>query len=236
MKADPSSFYDSLASEYNKVFFTRKKYHDAVDNLIRSNSDYSSWSHILDVGSGNGKRVIGLFLHRQFILHCVESSSEMVALLRKSKEIELVIQSDFCTLDYKDFGNPYDLVLMQWNVIGHLSNISDAFKLVSQTVKIGGHFIFDFNNPLNYKQYGVLNSLRNSLKFILSKTDGHLKFKISHENSYTETYFYKVSYISKLLDKNGFRLNKIVYLNYSTGEAENRLGGQVFIDAIRISR
>jgi SAM-dependent methyltransferase len=234
MKSDPSSFYDSLASEYNKVFSARQKYHDAVDSLILNSKDYSSWSQILDVGSGNGKRLTRLFLHKQCVLHCVESSSEMVALLKKSREIELVIQSDFCTLDHKKFENPYDLVLMQWNVIGHLSNISDAFKLVSQTVKVGGHFIFDFNNPLNYKQYGFLNALRNSLKFLFSNSEGNLKFKISHEDSYTETYFYKISYIYKLLDKNGFRLNKLVYLNYTTGEAENRFGGQVFIDAIRI--
>ena len=234
MNSDSSAFYDSLASEYNKVFLKKKKYHDAVDALIRSNEDYSLWSRILDVGSGNGKRIVGLFPNNKCILHSVENSSEMVALLRKLPEIKLVIQGDFCTLDRKDFGNLYDVVLMQWNVIGHLSNLNEAIKLTSRMLKVGGHFIFDFNNPLNFKQYGILNSFRNSLNLFLASPKGSLRFKISHENSFTETNFYRVSYIFKLLEKNSLRINRIVYLNYTNGAVENSFGGQVFVDAIRI--
>lgn len=158
----------------------------------------------------------------------------MVGLLRKSSRVTRVIHRDFCSLDSRDFGIRYDVILMQWNVLGHLTNISEAFKLASQTVKVGDHFIFDFNNPLNYKHYGILSMLRNLLKLNLPLSKGSLKFKISHGDSFTETNFYSVGHISKLLAFNGFKLNKIVYLDYITGTVESRYRGQAFIDAIKI--
>jgi len=231
---DSSAFYDALSAEYIRVFSEKKKYHDAVDNLIRGNEDYASWLNILDIGSGDGRRIISLFPNQKCKLHSVENSGAMVALLRKSSRITSVIHRDFCSLDSRDFGIRYDVILMQWNVLGHLTNISEAFKLVSQTVKVGGHFIFDFNNPLNYKHYGILNMLRNLLKLNLPLSKSSLKFKISHGNSFTETSFYSVSHISKLLEFYGFKIDEIVYLNYITGTVESRYRGQAFIDAIKL--
>jgi len=234
LQSDSSAFYDALSEEYIKVFLKKKKYHDAVDNLIRGNEDYSSWLNVLDIGSGDGRRIISLFPNQKCKLHSVENSGAMVALLRKSSRITRVIHRDFCSLDSRDFSIRYDVILMQWNVLGHLTNISEAFSLASQTVKVGGHFIFDFNNPLNYKHYGMSSMLRNLLKLNLPLSKGSLKFKISHGNSFTETNFYSVRHISKLLEFNGFKLNKIVYLDYITGTFESRYRGQAFIDAIKI--
>lgn len=234
LQPDSSAFYDALSEKYIEVFLDKKKYHDAVDNLVRGNEDYSSWLNVLDVGSGDGKRIISLFPNQKCNLHSVENSGAMVTLLRKSSRIKRVIHRDFCSLDSQDFGIRYDVILMQWNVLGHLTNISRAFKLASQTVKVGGHFIFDFNNPLNYKHYGTLSVLRNLLKLNLPLSKGSLKFKISLGNSFTETNFYSVGHICKLLEFNGFKLSKIVYLDYVTGTVESRFRGQAFIDAIKL--
>jgi SAM-dependent methyltransferase len=234
MQPDSSAFYDALAAEYNEIYFEKKKYHDAVDSLIRENKDYFSWSNILDIGSGDGKRIVNLFPNQKSNLHSVENSHEMVSLLRKSTRINRVIHNDFCSLEYKDLGLHFDVILMQWNVLGHLTNIFEAFKLASQSLRPGGHFIFDFNNATNYKQYGISSALRNFLKLHLYTSKGNLKFKISHGDSSTETNFYSLGYVVKLLEVNGFKLNDIAFLNYRTGEVEKRLGGQIFIDAIKV--
>ena len=234
LQPDSSAFYDAMSENYIDVFLDKKKYHDAVDNLVRSNEDYSLWLNVLDVGSGDGRRIISLFPNQKCKLHSVENSGAMAALLRKSSRITKVIHHDFCSLDSRDFGIRYDVILMQWNVLGHLANISKAFKLASQTVKVGGHFIFDCNNPLNYKHYGIFNMARNLLKLNLPLSKGSLKFKIAHGNSITETRFYSVGHISKLLEFNGFKVNKIVYLDYITGTVESRYRGQAFIDAVKL--
>lgn len=234
LQSDSSAFYDALSEKYSEVFLDKKKYHDAVDDLVRGNEDYESWLNVLDVGSGDGRRIISLFPNQKCKLHSIENSGAMVDLLRKSPRITKVIHRDFCGLHSRDFDIRYDIILMQWNVLGHLTNISEAFKLASQTLKVGGHFIFDFNNPLNYKHYGILSMLRNFLKLNIPLPNGSLKFKISHGNSFTETNFYSVGYISKLLEFNGFKINKIVYLDYITGTVESRYRGQAFIDAIKL--
>ena len=233
-KFDSSSYYDSLAKDYQGVYSQKKSYHDAIDELILKNKDYSSWKIVLDVGSGDGKRIIRLFPNDNCTLHSVENSSEMVKLLKHSSRIKRVINKDFCTLGPSDFDTEFDAVFMQWNVLGHLTNISDAFKLISHAVRVNGHFIFDFNNPFNYKHYGSVNVVKNFLRLNFSKTNRSLKFKIKHGESITETKFYSVTEVSRLLRIHGFKIISLVYLDYETGEFESRNRGQVFIDAIKI--
>ena len=126
---DSSGYYDALAPVYGQIFSTKMQFHSAIDDRIRQNSDFSSWLNVLDVGSGDGKRIIDLFQNSDCKLHSVENSIVMANILRAEPRISKVIQADFSLLDYDDFKVDYDLVLMQWNVLGHISNVPNAFNL-----------------------------------------------------------------------------------------------------------
>ena len=230
---DSSGYYDALAPVYGQIFSTKMQFHSAIDDRIRQNSDFSRWLNVLDVGSGDGKRIIDLFQNSDCTLHSVENSVVMANILRAQPRISKVIQADFSLLEYDDFKVNYDLVLMQWNVLGHISNVPNAFKLAYKLVGKGGHFVFDFNNPLNIKHYGFRNVFINFLKMNFSPSKRFLKFKIDHDGAETETHFYKVSYIVKLLEQSGFRIAEIKYFDYASGEIQGPYKGQIYVDAIK---
>lgn len=228
---DSKEYYNSLAGKYEDIFKQRIQYHAAIDNCIKSNKNYFFWKNVLDIGSGKGKRITELFRGHDARLTCVENSSEMAKELRNQVRISAVLEEDFCRLNPAAFKDQFDLVLLQWNVIGHLADIDAAIKIVSSVVRPGGNLIFDFNNPYNINQYGLRSVGNNFLHFARSKGRNNLSFPIIHKESKTKTKFFRPRYIRTLLSSHGFKIDKVSYLNYRTGKASNFLSGQILIEA-----
>ncbi|CAN2169561.1 hypothetical protein MCEMRE185_00024 [Candidatus Nanopelagicaceae bacterium] len=134
----------------------------------------------------------------------------------------------------ESFNAPFDVVLLQWNVLGHLLDVASAFEIISTISRTGSYLIFDLNNPFNVNQYGLKNVTRNFLSFARNGQKNELSFQIMHNDSSTETKFFRLKYITKLLQSNGFRVEKLNYFDYNSGKPTNFLRGQTFIEAVKI--
>jgi hypothetical protein len=154
--------------------------------------------------------------------------------LKQNSRISEVFEEDFCQISPEDFKNTFDIVLLQWNVIGHLANLSKAIDLISKVTESGSTVILDFNNPCNMRQYGFKNVIRNLIYFAKRPNKNELSFTISHKGNTTDTKFFRPGYVRNLLRMNGFDLETLNYIDYTTGKPASILTGQIYIEAVRI--
>ncbi len=231
---DSSEYYNSIAGDYEEVYSQRFLYHKAIDDCIRNNTNFLLWENVLDVGSGKGERLANLFCDHSARISCVENSNEMAKELGKNSRIAKVFQEDFCLMKKESFDTPFDLVLLQWNVFGHLTDPAKAIATISSVCKTGSCLIFDINNPLNIVQYGIKNVVKNIFAFVRFSERNELSFQIVHNGISTKTKFFRLKYLRKLLNSNGFEVKSLKYFSYSSGKPTNFLAGQVFIEAVKV--
>jgi SAM-dependent methyltransferase len=186
----------------------------------------------LDIGSGDGKRITGIFKGKSRIT-AVDESPSMCKILRENKYIEKVVESSVESLDSHTFNKKFDLVTMQWNVLGHLPTHNSIFRFFNTVLKPGGALIFDVNNPLNFRSYGFRSVLENVMFFYVYPREKRKLFLLSHANYHTQVSFSPVSYYLKLLKHFGFVDTKLKYFDYDDGLPAGPFTGQITFDSIK---
>lgn len=226
-------YYDYLSLNYRNEFNKRINYINSVNNLIFSNYKKFKFNNFLDIGTGDGFRfqIIKKKLKiKNFLL--VEESNYFYEIIKKYFPKYRVINANFLNANIQK--NSFTHVTSLWNVLGHVKNKNFFFKKVNKILKINGFFIFDVNNRLNIKNYGLLSFLTNLLKNILFfKNAGYFKLQVN--NKKTIVYVFTQKEIIKLLEKNGFKVEVIKYVDYLSGKIQSlQFFGQIFIIAKKI--
>ncbi len=227
-----SEFYDRFALEFDSYAKSKQNYLDAIDRLVIHN--VPKGIRVLDIGSGTGKRILKISKSIQpSELVCFDNSPKMVEMLNASGLSAncVDISEDIKSFKQKQF----DLVLCMWNVLGHVprSKQAKAFKNISKLLTDGGKLIFDVNNRHNIKAYGLIRVLRN---FFLG-TFGLIKgdYPLQLNGNTTSVHIFSEREIRKLLYDVGFKINKIVYVNYASGEIEkSQWSGQLLVIAEKV--
>lgn len=227
---ESKTFYNKVAEKYSTISSKRKAYNYAVDNYIKSHKYFGKFKNVLDVGSGSGERIAKLFPISTTIT-ALEESNEMCKLIRKNKKIKYVIESDLKRLKLNDFEDKFDLITMQWNVLGHVQDPIPLVKLCFEILNHGGTLIFDVNNPLNLRHYGIRQFLLNWLFFSVYPRRQRRIFNLELDNLSTPVNFSPASFYTKLLSEAGFIDTKITYLDYDTGSYARSTSGQILIEA-----
>ena len=223
-------FYDGIAQRYSDIFLERCKYNNAIDNYITSHDNFDSFLNVLDVGSGGGERIANLFPESANIT-AVEESKEMCRTLRRNRRIQRVIESDSEELRVDDFADSYDLITMQWNVMGHVKNPVLLLRLLYEVLNSPGHLIFDVNNPLNIRQYGIKSFLSNYAYFFLFPREKRRTFNWTLDELRTSVSFSPTRVYIKWLKSVGFKEIKVRYFDYETGRGVALFAGQILIEA-----
>jgi SAM-dependent methyltransferase len=161
------NYYDSIAKSYRQVSATRKKYLDHVDRLVYKSIANDESKTLLDIGSGDGKRIFDLTDKLNIDVWVMENSPEMCALLSKKTGKSHVINADISQLSA--FSQTFDVITSLWNVFGHIEEIELAFSDIKNRLNLGGKFIFDVNNPFNIAEYGVISTIRNWRKIHIQR-------------------------------------------------------------------
>ena len=224
------TFYNKVAEKYSTISSKRKEYNNAVDNYIKSHKCFGNFKNVLDVGSGSGKRIAKLFPISTTIT-ALEESNEMCKSIRKNKRIKHVIESDLERIMFNDFEDKFDLITMQWNVLGHVQDLISLFKLCFEILNHGGTLIFDVNNPLNIRHYGIRSFVLNWLFFYVYPRRQRRVFNWELDNLSTPVSFSPAGFYTKLLSVAGFIDIKITYLDYDTGSYARSTSGQILIEA-----
>jgi SAM-dependent methyltransferase len=226
-------YYDYLSLNYKNEFNKRINYINSINNLIFSNYKKFKFNNFLDIGIGDGLRfeIIKKKLKiKNFLL--VEESGYFYEEIKKYFTKHRIINADFLKANIKK--DSFTHVASLWNVLGHVKNRDFFFKKVNKILKINGFFIFDVNNRLNIKNYGLFLFLINLLKNIFSfRNSGY--FKLQVYNKKTKVYIFTVKEIINLLEENGFKVEVIKYVDYLSGKIQPyQFFGQIFVIAKKI--
>lgn len=221
-------FYAKNYSYYEDAKLGKTLYMEAVNFFVADNFERGP---ILDVGCGDGLRALSIFGKRQLDIAGMDSCAEMLEKARQNG-ISNVFHENIASPSrgmMNQFQERFGTVLCLWNVLGHIIRLEDREKAIGNMSKLltaGGMLFVDVNNRLNVGQYGILRSLRNGLAGIFQKEKGIFTLPIN--NSITRVYLSTKGEFVNLLEKNGFHVEQLVYVNYRNGKIEkSSLGGQL---------
>ncbi len=143
------TFYDSLASQYDKLFLdwksTTRKQAEILDKIFKDNG-FDKNAKILDCACGIGTQAIGL-AEIGYDVTCSDiSEGEVKEAKVRAKESNVKIcfkQADFCALS-KSFSEKFDIIIAMDNALPHmltLSALESAVKSITSQIEKGGIFV-----------------------------------------------------------------------------------------------
>lgn len=229
MTLESDKYYDEIGNSYRQISKVRNQYLNAVDKHTKQHIQNTNAKNILDIGSGDGERILRIITGLEVNLWVLENSTFMCDQLYKKIRIDRILQIDI--------SNPssqlpkVDVISALWNVFGHIPNLELTLKKIHSSLNYSGTLIFDVNNPINIKQYGLVPVLRNWIK--LAFLNPQLEFQLGEQNILTKVYFRKDTEYRKLLKRAGFSNIRVRYIDYSTGEETSRLRGQMYFECTK---
>lgn len=143
-------FNDSYAATYDTVY-AEKNYAaecKAVENLI-AKFGRGDIRKMLDLGCGTGRHAV-IFAGDGFDVTGVDQSEPMVARARdRATELKLGANPEFLSGDIRNFSgkSPFDVALMNFNVIGYMTSNDDALGALGaarKNLRQNGLLIADF--------------------------------------------------------------------------------------------
>jgi len=143
------SFYDSLATQYDKLFLdwqtTTQEQALILDKLFRENG-FDDSANVLDCSCGIGTQAIGLASLGYHVTASDISDGELVQAKERASKNHVKIRfehADFCALS-KTFSEQFDIVISMDNALPHMlskSMLESAVRSITNQVAEGGIFV-----------------------------------------------------------------------------------------------
>jgi SAM-dependent methyltransferase len=237
-----AQYYDAVAAQYDRELERRRHYVDAVDAIVAQEAGARRARTILDIGTGNGRRLASILARTGCAGVGIDGSPAMAAAARANGvHAEVMDVTDpAADLGRLEPAPPYDLVLALWNVLGHVGDTGArerALRTMRAAVAPAGAVIFDVNNRHNTAQYGwsqvAGHVIRDALgrgnggDFVVTRTVEGADSGIS-----TTVHVFSVPEVRQLCAAAGLTPRTIRFIDYETGRpARSRLGGQILVVA-----
>ena len=143
------SFYDNLASQYDKLFLdwhaTTREQAEILKNIFESNG-FSKKAAILDCACGIGTQAIGLAGLGYTVTASDISQGELMEAKTRAENANVNIRfekADFCALS-KTFTEQFDIIIAMDNALSHMLTseaLNDAIKSIINQIKNNGIFV-----------------------------------------------------------------------------------------------
>lgn len=215
-------YYDSIAEEYAFIKKQKRSYLDKVDSII-INDFFQRSKKVLDVGAGDGLRGVKIFKQIEAKTIClVEESGEMIKNIGSLEGVEVFVGSIRNFPCQQDF----DLILCLWNVLGHINNFQERVQiltLMKNCLSKNGVIAIDFNNRFNYKNYGVMNVIRNIIMSFFGKETGWFELKNHNNDIISRVYIHNYFEIKKIISQSGLRVKDLKVINYDDGTIHDNI-------------
>lgn len=143
------SFYDSLASHYDKLFLdwqSATAEQAAILNKLFEANGFDTTAHILDCACGIGTQAIGLARLGYPITASDLSEGELAEAKARASAAGVKIdfkQADFCALS-KTFAQQFDIVIAMDNALPHMlsgEDLGKAIRSITNQIKKNGIFV-----------------------------------------------------------------------------------------------
>lgn len=214
-------FYTNNCDYYETTKVKKAAYMEAVNRLILENFENSP---ILDVGCGDGTRALNIFSGRTKKIVGLDSS---IGMCRKAERngIPKCFNENIANVSKNTknmFCGKFGTVICLWNVLGHIIQLRDremAVKNMADFLGNDGLLFIDVNNRLNMNNYGLFSFLLNCFSWIFKREKG--VFELPIDDSTVEVYLSTEREIKDLLEKNGFYIERLIFINYNNGKVED---------------
>ncbi len=227
-------YYNKIAKEYSSQSANRDFYLSSINQLVINCLASRRIENLLDVGAGDGCRISKIRESLPpFNLAIVEQSEELCEMARNNLPEAAVFQGDFVDLEIPK--SYFSQITCLWNVLGHVKSLDPFLEKVFACLRDKDVFIFDINNRYNVKYYGLWAVFKNICRDVLGlRNRGY--FPIGKGENRSLVYIFNKREILKSLKKNGFKIEKIVYVDYATGLiVSNQFQGQIFVVAKKVA-
>ncbi|MBQ2763693.1 MAG: class I SAM-dependent methyltransferase [Firmicutes bacterium] len=148
------TFYDQLASQYDKLFedwqSTTKEQANILDRLFRAEG-FNNNAHILDCACGIGTQAIGIADIGYPVTASDISAEELTVAKKRAVQSGVDIQfeqADFRALE-DVFSETFDIVIAMDNALPHMltkEDLKTAIGSIAERIKIGGMFVASIRN------------------------------------------------------------------------------------------
>ena len=143
------SFYDNLASQYDKLFLdwqaTTQEQAVLLDRIFEANG-FDKTANILDCACGIGTQAIGLAGIGYNVTGSDISNGEITEAKERARKNNVAVHfehADFCALS-NTFDEQFDIVIAMDNALPHMlthSDLASAVKSIVKQMKDGGLFV-----------------------------------------------------------------------------------------------
>ncbi|GAA3853347.1 class I SAM-dependent methyltransferase [Streptomyces sedi] len=230
-------FYDAYAHGYDSYMTRHEGYFEAVEGEVAAAVGQPGLA-LLDVGTGTGERLSRVVARvRPGHVAAIDESPEMAALARRNCPEARVLAKPLGAPELPDaLAKRFDLVTCLSNVLGHVpsAQLVPGLRQIRELLTPGGVLVFDVNNRYNAVAYGRLSALRNVARDRLRSGSGD--FTASYRNGdrvlHTSVHLFSPSEVARLLRESGFRVARMAFRDYSTGQARGRFGGSIVVKAV----
>ena len=124
---DSEGFYNQVNSSYDDISFKKVEYLRAIDFLILQHIVKLEKICLVDIGSGNGRRLKKILKNISFEkLLLIEQSLGFVKILKENFNPEEIFHGD--VVNFQKKSGEFNIALCLWNVIAHADNPKTFLK------------------------------------------------------------------------------------------------------------
>lgn len=229
-----SVMYDSLAKHYRSYSEKRNAYLMAVDRFVLSALPNKA-KRLLDVGAADGIRGMRIARTAQIseTVLC-DSSHEMIGRCEaQGASSVLLVKAE----ELPTFAAKFDVVLMLWNVLGHLDSREkrvEALRRIAHNMNETSVFFLDVNNRHNGPAYGwnkvLFRVLIDAIRPDEARGDVSFTWEVDGKMIPGKGHLFTLAEVRSLLDEAGLKIRDAVFIDYKTGAVtRNRLRGQIVL-------
>lgn len=214
--------YDRLAPHYRSYASRREAYLNAVDRFVVGHAVRGG--RMLDVGSGDGVRAVGIAraLDARRVVLC-EPSERMAALCREQPVAEIWAQPAQCLPPSKE---RFDLITCLWNVLGHLPDRAARIAALAGMRGLldrGGRIFCDVSNRHNVRAYGprtvMLRRLVDRIAPDDRRGDASFEWRIAEERIRASGHLFTPAEMDELIHAAGLDVEERIAIDYLSGES-----------------
>lgn len=228
--------YDRLAPHFRSYSEARAAYLCAVDQVILRRITKGARS-LLDVGSGDGHRAVGLARSCSISrLVLSDPSEEMAGCCCRLEEVDEVWQVGAENLP--SGGESFDVITCLWNVLGLIAGgaqRSEALRRMHSLISPKGQIFLDVNNRYNAAAYGGLRTAGRLIYDLLrpSEANGDVEFDwhVGGEVIRSRGHVFRPGEVEDLIGVAGLKVIGRHIIDYKTGCSRRfAYGGQLFYE------
>lgn len=228
------NMYDSMASHYREYAAKRSAYLESVDQYILREAPHAP-EILLDVGSGDGVRAMAIATRLKAKTTILSDSSQ--EMLKKIKELKPTRIYEGQAENLPTFDSPCGVILMLWNVLGHVERRAARIRALSAIAKNmdqNSLLFLDVNNRHNAASYGWFNALFRCLfDWVLpneKRGDTTFFWKLNGQSIPAKGHLFTVEELKSLIKASGLLIQEIKFVDYATGKLSNsRFRGQTLL-------